>query len=245
MALADAAPFAVAAWTLDEASGTRADQVGANDLTDNNTVLAATGMFGDAADFEAGNSEYLSITDNTDLSTGDVDFMVRCWIKVESMSGGTGVICAKGTDVGDGNTCEYGLYTNTSNELNFRVLKAGVGSQTAVWSATLSTGVWYLVHAWHDSVNNVVGIAVDAGTAVTASWSSGANDSTGDFRIGVDGASRHYDGLVDDFVVIKDYILDATERTEDYNSGTGVAFADWAGGGTTLRGRLSLLGVGI
>ncbi len=58
--LSDAVPYAVAHWPLDETSGTRADSVGSNDLTDNNTVLSATGMFGNAADFEATSNEWLS-----------------------------------------------------------------------------------------------------------------------------------------------------------------------------------------
>jgi len=44
-------------------------------------------------------------------------------------------------------------------------------------------------------------------------------------------------------VLLKNYVLDATERTEDYNSGTGVAFADWLGA-AAVRSSLMMLGVG-
>lgn len=58
MSLAGAAPFVVAAYTLDEASGTRADSVGSRKLTDNNTVGSGTGKFGICANFVDSNTEY-------------------------------------------------------------------------------------------------------------------------------------------------------------------------------------------
>ncbi len=36
------------------------------------------------------------------------------------------------------------------------------------------------------------------------------------------------DGLLDDVVLLQGYILNAGQRTLDYNGGTGVAFEDWA-----------------
>ena len=47
-------------WSMDEESGERADSHGTMTLTDNATVLYDTGKVGNAADFEAGTSEYLS-----------------------------------------------------------------------------------------------------------------------------------------------------------------------------------------
>src|SRR6056300_304684 len=47
----------VSFWKLDEASGTRVDAFGSNDLTDNNTVGQGTGtVYANAADFERSNS---------------------------------------------------------------------------------------------------------------------------------------------------------------------------------------------
>jgi hypothetical protein len=55
------------------------------------------------------------------------------------------------------------------------------------------------------------------------------------------GLQFYWDGWIDDVVVLKNYFLDATERSDDYNSGTGVAFADWAGAAATVRPRSLLL----
>src|SRR3990167_7395409 len=73
-------------WSLDEASGQRNDSHGSNHLTDNNTVLSAAGKVGNAADFEKSNSEFLSIADNPNLSTGDIDFTIAIWVKPETAS---------------------------------------------------------------------------------------------------------------------------------------------------------------
>lgn len=242
MALADAVPFAVAAWTLDEASGTRADSVGSNDLTDNNTVTSGTGKFDSAADFERDNSEYLSIADNADLSFDDDDFCISLWVKFESLNTGGGdagqrVVLSKGTNSGTG---EYSLFLNTSDVLVFNIQGTTGFTQSTDASASnfgaLSTGTWYLVVFWHDSVANEVGISIN-GTANTAAHSTGCHDAAGTFYLGAgypwgDGPGRFHDGLIDDVVVLVGYILDSTEISELYNGGTGVAFADWAGGAT-------------
>jgi len=75
-------------WTCDEASGVRYDSTASNnDLTDNNTVTSATGLLGNACDFEKSNNEYLSITDasQTGLDLGSAnDFTWSVWSNIES-----------------------------------------------------------------------------------------------------------------------------------------------------------------
>lgn len=223
--LADAAPSAVANWKLDETSGTRFDSVGSNDLADNNTVASATGMFGNAADFEASNLEYLSITDNTDLSAGDIDILFRWWMKLETSANVQ--VFSKDNE---GGQREYGAYTTGGSVLRFYIFDPS-NNFVEVGAATfgaLSTGVWYLVHAWHDSVSNRIGISINGGVADTVSHSAGVKDGTADFWIGRLGTT-YYDGLIDDVVLIKNYILTSGQRALDYNSGAGVAYADWAG----------------
>jgi hypothetical protein len=227
MALSDAAPFAVAHWTMDEASGNRADSVGSNTLVDNNTVTSAAGKFSNAAEFTLANSEYLSCADNAALSSGDVKYMVRCWVKFKTKAT-TQVITAKREAL------EHILdYHAGSDRLRFLFGDAGI-TAAANNFGDVSVDTWHLIHAWHDSDADVIGISVNAGTANTIS-DVGANpvDGNGAFNVGRDPAfnANFLDGFVDDLVVLKGYVLDATERTADYNGGTGVAFADWDAGG--------------
>jgi hypothetical protein len=70
----------VSYWKLDETSGTRYDSRGDNDLTDNNSVgYSTTAILGNAADFIASNSEYLSAPHDDSLNI---------------MSDGSGTVCA-------------------------------------------------------------------------------------------------------------------------------------------------------
>src|SRR3972149_3788310 len=56
----------VSRWRLGEANGVREDTAGNNDLSDNNTVLAAAAQFGaNGADFELDTAESLSIADGS------------------------------------------------------------------------------------------------------------------------------------------------------------------------------------
>ena len=76
----------VSYWDLEEASGTRYDLVGSNHMTDVATVGQGTGKFGNCADFELSNAEYLKITDanQTGLdSAGEMSW--SCWIKIEQL----------------------------------------------------------------------------------------------------------------------------------------------------------------
>lgn len=252
MALADAVPFAVAHYACDEASGSLLDSINGYDLAEaSGSIGAAAGVFNGARDFEAGDSEYAWIADNADLSGGDVKYMIRCWVNLESKSSDQ-TLCSKLSN--SGNPSEYALsYIASSDRFRFAASDGG-----AAWDATVladnfgapSTGTWYLIHVWHDPDANVIGISVDAGTANTAAFSAGLGDTTAPFNIGdfgglggaggaggADGSGgSFFDGLIDDVVILKGYLLDATERTADYNSGTGVAFADWAGGGGAVVG---------
>jgi len=226
MALVDAVPFAVAHWTLDEASGTRSDSVGSSDLTDNNTVNVDTGVIGNAADFTAANQEYLSVADNADVSSGDILFMIRFLVRFKTLSGVQAIV-GKWT-----NSLDYLVYANGTSIVF--TCNDGVPAPTIT---SLSTDTWYLVHVWHDPVANQIGISVNAGTPATHSISVGIQDSTDEFRVGlaVTANAQYLNGYVDDLVILKGYILDSTERTEDYNSGSPVAFADWdAVGGAAL-----------
>ena len=74
----------VSYWTLDEASGTRADSHGTNHLTPTNAPVGATGKIGNGCDFESSSAQYLSCASNPTLQTGDVDFTIAAWVYVEN-----------------------------------------------------------------------------------------------------------------------------------------------------------------
>ena len=74
-------------WRLEEESGTRYDgSPNGNHLADHDTVGWGTGQIGRAADFEAGNGEYLSISDTVQSGldvTGSLTLVG--WMNPESL----------------------------------------------------------------------------------------------------------------------------------------------------------------
>lgn len=215
----------VAYWKLDEESGTRFDEVGSNDLADNNTVLFDTGIIGNAADFELSNTEYLSIADNADLSMGDIDFSITLWVNMESDGSVDMYILNKW----EGSDREYFLrYTQSTDTFTFRIRNGDdSGNINVSWSATLTTGVWYFVFIYHDATANEIGISINDGIVVTIAASLGVRDGTADFGLGVTDVgttpSDPFDGLIDEGGIWK-RVLTGAEVTELYNGGAGITY---------------------
>lgn len=242
MTLAAAQPFAVAHYPLDETSGTRVDAVGAMDLTDGNTVGSAAGMFSNAADFELSNSENLFSNAGSGIADGDVSFTARLWIKIETLNQNS-ILVVKGWSDSNPTIFSWCVRLTVFNDISFIVSDNSNTLSVSTGLDSVTTGVWYLVHAWHNATTDEIGISLNAGTPDTDSWTTGTKNNTPDFWVGArgnasfSGPEGFFDGLIDDLVILEGYVLDSTERTEDYNGGTGVAFDDWdAGGGATTRG---------
>mgnify|MGYP001580415787 CR=1 FL=1 len=225
MALTDSL---ISYWPLDEASGNALDAHGANELTETGgTIASATGKVGNARDFEAGDTESFQHADNADLSTGNIDFTFAAWVNAESLADFP-VISHKGW--GGSGIREWVLYYDTSaGRLTFSVSDDGdstAGTVQADNFGALSTGTWYHVVWWHDSVNNQLGIAVNAGTPNTFSYSAGLGDRAGTFEIGASSVdqSLYWGGLFDEVGFWK-RVLTSDERTDLYNSGAGRAYS--------------------
>lgn len=211
-------------WKLDEASGNAVDAHGSSPLTDVNGVGSAAGKIGTARDFEADSSQSLTAADSPALSTGDIDFTVACWVMLESV-GADRVIAAKRSS---STVSEWVLRYGTSSQ-RFQILVhdsggTQIGAATASNFGALSVGVWYYVVAWHDSVNNQVGISVN-GTVNTAATTGAPSDTAGVFRVGAMNVSavNFWDGLIDALGFWK-RVLTSQERSDLYNSGNGLAY---------------------
>lgn len=213
----------IAYWKLDEASGTRADSeptAPTHNLTDNNTVTSTTGVIGNAAFFVAANAESLSETDTADISVGDIDFAISCWVKITAL----GSMTAASQYDATGNQRSWRLgYNGANGRFEFTVSNDGSATRVAVADTfgAPATNVFYFLYGFHDSVNNLVGISVNNGALDTTSHTLGVFNSTADFSIGKDGAAtRFWDGAIDGVAFWKK-VLTATEVTALYNSGSG------------------------
>lgn len=191
----------VSRWKLDEASGTRADSVGSNDLTDNNTVLSGTGNNSDtAADFEFDNSEFLSRADNASLSiTSDLSYFV--WINLESTASNIPFMSKQNSADG-----ERSYQFRTNNDTLWWVVYANGTSgahKTVAW--TRVTDVWVHLGIVYDASAGSVSFWVDGeqqGTTQTGLDTSIA-DTVAAFRIGRDqgDGANYFDGLMEDAII--------------------------------------------
>ena len=215
-------------WSLNETSGNRADSsINALTLTDNNTVASATGKVSNAADFEASNSEFLERADSALLSTGDIDFTVSAWVKLESKSNVMFIVSKR-----DSSTVqEFNLaYDNVSDRFTFAIMNSagsvvGLAYANNLGSPALNT--WYYVTGWHDSVNNLISIQVNNGLPNTVATTGAPSDTSANLRIGALFATEFlfWDGLIDEVTFYK-RALTAGERTWLYNNGSGRTYAD-------------------
>lgn len=222
----------VSYYRLDESSGDALDARGTNTLADHGSCGTAAGKAGTARSFD-GSTQYLAHADNADLSTGDVDFTIACWFKTATTVRG----CLVGKDVDSpANSRDYTLDVFTAAPRFY--INGGTTGGALVAAPSVSTGTWYHVVAWHDSVNDELGICLNAGTPTTAATGGVApQDSAAEFRIG----ARAYSGVEDFFTGSIDEVgfwkrvLTPSERASLYNGGAGLAYPGFGGGGTFRR----------
>lgn len=229
-------------WKLDEASGDAIDAHGSNNLTDTNTVASTTGKIGNARDFENGNLEYFTKADNASLSVADEDFTITGWVKFESAPGvGEGRALWSKWDGAGNQRCHFTEWRNFSSENRIIFWVSSNGTATANTTANAlgapSTGVWYFIVVWHDSVANTINIQINDGTVNSTSHSAGVFDSTAPFQLGQVSSLFYHDGLLDEVGFWK-RVLTSGERTSLYNSGNGLAYPL----GVTFTASVSLTG---
>lgn len=228
-------------WELNETSGTRNDSHGTNHLTDNNTVLYATGVQGNGADFEDANSEYLNIADGSQSGldlTGDRSFSL--WVKPETTpTGGAGMAFFYKWAASQQ---QYGMiYVDVAGTKKIRF----IGYQTCGGSninydfttGALSTSAMTHVVLRFDAVGHASGDGtaelwingVSQGTVTSASFTGGQN-CTGTFSLSSlgSGIQWYWDGIMDEVGVWSKWLSDA-EISELYNSGAGLTYAGTAG----------------
>lgn len=199
-------------WRLDEASGDATDVANGHTGTVNGGVGTAAGKIGTARQFTAASSQYFSVADHADLSTGsNSSFTIALWVYLDTFA--NMAFCGK-----FGNP-SYEYYLGVAGGVfNFQVTAGAV----AVNGPTPSAGQWYFVAAWYDGVN--INIQVNNGTVNSTAFSSGVPDGTSPFLIGKRGDTAIYmNGRIDSLSFWK-RALTSGERTLLYNGGAGLDY---------------------
>lgn len=205
-------PTPAAYWKLDEASGSRADSIGSETLTDNNTVTSASGVVSTAASFASATSEYLSKTDDAVLSMGaGVRMTLAGWFY---FTGNTMGMAGKWTGAPQN---EYLIYNQSDGTIRFYVSSDGTNAFN-VGSRTPTLNAWHFVAVRYDGVN--ISIRVDALAWENLAFTADIFNGTGAFEIGRQAGVQYLNGRVDELGLWKVALTDA-EVTELYNGGAG------------------------
>jgi hypothetical protein len=216
-------------------------------LTNNGTVTFASGLVGNAADFENNPTpgQYLSRADHADISMGaEVSFSLAFWIRAETLSGRHGLIGKMGANG------EYQVGIYNSFDLRLKVWgSTGYGDESTaeLTGGIANTAQWYFIVATHDATANEIALSIDNGTPVTDAHTAGVFDSDNALVIGgEDGSSNFFDGMIDQLGLWKGYVLTSGDRTYLYNSGAGRTYSEIAasGGYSPAAGALALTGQG-
>jgi hypothetical protein len=199
----------VSYWKLDETSGTRADSVGSNHLTDNNTVGYAAGKIGNAASFVQANNEYLS---KSGLLLGGLSaFTVSGWLYVGAATTGdpaTGAWNGRGWNMYmlSGTTPRFYCYGNGANDY-------------VTWGSSIAKDNWLHYVVWWDG--SKIGMSINNGAAVTTNHAVAPDDVGLVFNIGrtPDGGG-YFTGMWDEFGIWS-RALGSSEIASLYNAGSG------------------------
>lgn len=205
----------VAFWHLNEESGVRSNSLTKqNNWTDNATVLFGVGKFGtNAADFESSANEYLSIANNADVRMGNTTYVFSCWVMLES-KGANMAIAGKASNASVAES-EWLLFYDLTNDRFAFNLYQGESTQGVVRANNLgspSTGVWYHILVTHDADAGTISIQVNNGTADSAAFENGANETSVPLTLSsINGAIWFFDGKIDEVGLWKGRTLTPTE----------------------------------
>lgn len=206
----------VSHWKLNEASGTRADSHGSNDLTDFNTVTSETGKLGDASSHNQANNEYLTST-AAGLNLSDRDITVAGWFKIATGASSDGYIFMPG----GGTAWAFRYLTGPS----IRVYFGGSLRHTVSFSA-LDT--WFFLVGTYNAATDTLKTYINGTEVGSTSSILGTTSST----FGIGGIGGNADStMAADSVSFWDRVL-TTEISDLYNSGDGLDYEGFAGGTT-------------
>ena len=206
-------------WALEDVT----DSYGSNDLTNvGGGTTFTSGKVNNAATFVNTENDYLSINDNANLSMGDIDFTIACWVNATSLpTDYIGIV----TKYGSAGNRDYMLWVEKPScdpdAFNVLVSNDGTANNNLCSGSAISTSTWYFLVMWHDATANTINIQINNGTAVSKEHTTGVYDSGQALYIGrYSSSSFDWNGLIDEVAVWK-RILTSDEKTYLYNSGSG------------------------
>ena len=196
-----------------------------NNLASNNSVLSIAGIKGNARQFVAANTEYLSRASNTDLTLGNGDWTLAFWYWRSSLTGQQ-ILLAKDTT----SLREFNVTSSFANDTSLVTLSlfnnSGV-SRNITASSAQNAAAWNFVAARHVSstgvttfrVNTTVSTYTRTGSPVEEWVSQNVPWEIG--RRGFLSGTLYFDGYIDECAKWS-RALSNSELDALYNNGTGI-----------------------
>lgn len=214
----------VLACEMLEASGTRVDSQGSNDLTDNNTVGSATGLvYANAALFVAANSEYLSITDNADVSNdGNGEFFIEAWIYSTSAAGFRAIFAKDNL----GAQREYEIYLEApaNNMVAWIWDTAGTGTTWAPTAAVTQNAWHQIIFGWRSSDSKCYSYYDGGAIVLSAATANPPKDGTAPFLVGARSPDIYFEGRIGPVRRWKGREITDGEVADLYKGGEGLVY---------------------
>ena len=196
-------------WKLEEASGTRADAIGNNDLTDINSTGSVAGVDGDAADFVAASLNYLE-GGLVDIG-GTSGFSAAFLVKLTTKSNFEHLI---GVDDGASGR-SFAVFAGAAGQVAVQAFDPAGNDISATINVALSdTTVWHFVCARWDPSDGKVKLyhnsaVLGPNTAESAGTLASLAEPDVPLRLGWLNSTYYMDGALDEVRLYNTAITDA------------------------------------
>ncbi len=211
-------------YKLDEASGGALDATGNGRTLSNfgNAIGTASGIISTARDFGGVSGSTLIRNQNTtDFFCGANPFSFSFWVRFRTFPAFNDVgLCNRYEPFGQR---EYIVFLRQSDKRIVFNIESGASSAAVQWNTVASLNTWYHVAGGWDGTT--IKLSINAGTFVTAAYSTPMVNGGDNFKLGYEAASL--DGQMDEFGFWIGRCLTATEVTQLYNNGAGLDFSQF------------------
>jgi len=196
-----------------------------NNLASNNSVLSISGLQGNARQFVAANTEYLSRASNTDLTLGNGDWTLAFWFWRASLTGQQVLVAKDSTSFREFNVTS--TFANDPLSLTLSMFNDSGVSRNVTAQGAQQANAWNFVAARHVASTGATtircnttsqsytrtGSPVEQWASLNTPWEIG--------RRGFLGGTLYLDGYIDECAKWSRALSDSEFDTL-YNSGAGI-----------------------
>lgn len=209
-------------YKLDDASDASGNS---HTLTNNNSVAFDAGLIGNGADFGSPNSsKSLSAASNLGVDQSASAVSISLWVRMgaEISSGEQDFAYLADNNANVDLLIGY-AYNGGARELLFQRSRNGLGTVSALASATLGTSAWRHIVLTYD-LSTITGYLDGSSVATLSASGVGNSGMAVKFALGNNGASGNYAGAKVDEVGVWSRVLTSAEVTQLYNGGAGLQY---------------------